>query len=218
MRHSVIAIILILTIPTLSQGSVDPDHHLDIPQLETVGSDLYHLRVEQKLQVDTFNIGNLDLTPMAGEENEMGRSLDDINGGLPHSDRPVPRDMLSMMSFVWAEMFGGVDIVAEIKDFARQVRRNNRPARVIHSRSSDSRNQWKFIVACRIDEQTEVAALFKNRGRLFGEGNMALQINALDPMSEEIGLKMAYSDGELDIRADRMTLTEKASAKLMVKF
>ena len=69
-----------------------------------------------------------------------------------------------------------------------------------------------------IDEQTEVAALFKNRGRLFGEGNMVLEINALDPMSEEIGLTMAYSNGDFDFRADRMTLTDTAAAKLVVKF
>jgi len=37
-------------------------------------------------------------------------------------------------------------------------------------------------------------------------------------MSEEIGLTMAYSDGDFDIRADRMTLTEVAEAKLELKF
>jgi hypothetical protein len=126
--------------------------------------------------------------------------------------------MVSMMSFVWAEMFGGVDIVAEVKDFARQLRHKDRPVKASRSERRDSRNQWRFIVACRIDEQTEVAASFKNRGQFFRDGNVVWEINALDPMSEEIGLSMAYSDGDFDIRADRMTLTEVAAAKLELKF
>ena len=47
---------------------------------------------------------------------------------------------------------------------------------------------------------------------------MALELNTLDPMSEEVGLTMTYSDGDFDIRADRMTLTETAEARLVVKF
>jgi len=115
-------------------------------------------------------------------------------------------------------MFGGVDVVAEIKDFARQIRRKGRFGQLRQNNKRDSRNRWRFIVAWRINDQAEIAALLKNRGRLFGDGHLALEVNALDPMSEEIGVTMAYSDGDFDIRADRMTLTETAAAKLVVKF
>jgi hypothetical protein len=218
MKLKIINIILILAIPALSHGSIGPDPRLEFPVLKTVVWNAYHLELEGEWHVGTLSVDSFELTPVAGEDNKKLRSLDEISGGIPHSGRPSPKDMVSMMSFVWAEMFGGVDIVAEVKDFARQLRRKNRPAKVSRSERRDSRNRWRFIVACRIDEQTEVAASFKNRGRLFGDGNVVLEINALDPVSEEIGLTMAYSDGDFDIRADRMTLTETAAAKLELKF
>ena len=122
-----------------------------------------------------------------------------------------------MMSFIWAEMFGGVDIVAEVKEFARQVRIKGRNAKVQRTRERDSRNRWRFVVAWRIDDQMEFAALLKNRGRFLGETSMAFEINALDPMSDEIGLTMAYADGGLDFRADRMMLAEGTAARLTLK-
>ena len=218
MKRTVIHIILILAIPTLCQGSIGPDPRLNLSELGTTGWDAYRLELEHEWQTGISSVGSLGLVPADGRGKMAGCSLAEIHGGIPHSGRPTPRDMVSMMSFVWAEMFGGVDIVAEVKVFARQIRRKGRPVKARRSERRDPRNRWRFIVAWRIDEQTEVAALFKNRGRLFGEGNMVLEINALDPMSEEIGLTMAYSDGELDIRADRMTLTETAAARLVVKF
>ncbi len=228
MKRTVIYIILTLAIPALCHGSIGPAPRLEFPVFETAEWNAYHLEVERELQTSTVRIGSLDLAPVVGEKYMAGHSLDEIHGGIPYSARPAPKDMVSMMSFVWAEMFGGVDIVAEVKDFARQIRRKGRhvktnhrkgpPAKAIRQKVRDSRNRWRFIVAYRIDEQTEVAALFKNRGWFFGEGSMALKINALDPISEEIGLTMTYSDGDLDFRADRMTLTETAAAKLEFKF
>ncbi len=218
MKRTVIYIILILAIPALSYGSIGPNPRLEFPGLETAEWDTYHLELEREWQVGTLSVDSFELAPVAGEGNKKVRSLDEINGGVPHSGRPSPKDMVSMMSFVWAEMFGGVDIVAEIKEFSRQLRRKGRPVKAIRNKKRDSRNQWRFIVACRIDEQTEVAASFKNRGQFFRDGNVVWEINALDPMSEEMGLTMAYSDGDFDIRADRMTLTEVAEAKLELKF
>ena len=218
MRHSVITMIIILTIPTLCLGSVGPDHHLDVSHFEVLGFDDYRLELEEKMQSVTFNIDTLDLTPNAGEGNMSGHALDDLNGGIPGTVRSAPRDMVSMMSFVWAEMFGGVDIVAEVKDFARQMKGRGRFLNVSRSERRDSRSKWKFIVAFRIDNQTEVAAQFRNRGWFLRESKIALEINTLDPISEEVGLTMAYCDGDFDIRADRMTLTETAAARVVVKF
>jgi hypothetical protein len=220
MRHmfTTAATILILIIPTLCLGSLGPAHRLESSTLETAMWDVYRIEVEGKWQAVTAVDVTWQYVPGAGYENTTIRSLNGIDGGLPCESNPAPRDMVSMMSFVWAEMFGGVDIVAEVKDFARQMKRKDRFGNVSRSEGRDSRSKWKFIVACRIDNQTEIAALYKNRGRFFGNGNMALQVNALDPMSEEVGLTMAYSNGDLDIRADRMTLTETASARLVVKF
>jgi hypothetical protein len=226
MRNTItaIAMILILTIPALCLGSIGPAHRLEFPTVETAGWDAYRLRLEREWQADAVRDVTLELIPGSGYGINSVRSLNGTSSGLPCENKPAPRDMVSMMSFVWAEMFGGVDIVAEVKDFARQIRRKGRSVKVSRfvkvSRSErrDSRSKWKFIVACRIDDQTEVAALFKNRGGLFGGGSMALEINTLDPMSQDVGLTMAYSDGDFDIRADRMTLTETAEARLVVKF
>lgn len=218
MRRTVITIILILAIPALCQGSFGPDLHLQLSEPAARGQVGFHLELKQGWRAGISNRGGMDLSPAASQWGAAGYSLGGIHAGMPRSNNPAPRDMLSMMSFVWAEMFGGVDIVAEVKDFARQIRRKSRYGQLCQNQERDSRNQWKFVVAWRINDQTEVAALLKNRGHLFGDGNLALEINALDPMSEEVGVTMAYSDGDFNIRADRMTLTETASATLMVKF
>lgn len=210
--------VLVLAIPALGRASIGPDTCLEFAALEKAAWDAYRLDFKSDWQAGGTRLGSLDLHPVLENGNKIGRSLNGVHGGIPNSGRPSPGDMLSMVSFVWAEVFGGVDVVAEVKDFARQIRRKDRPVRASRSEQSDPRSHWRFIVVCRIDQQTEVAALFKNRGRFLGEGDLALEINALDPMSEEIGLTMAYNDGELDIRADRMTLTETAAARLMVKF
>ena len=209
-----IAMILILTIPVLCQGSIGPGPRLELPELEKARWDAYHL----ELEAGTISMGSLDHGAVAGDRKMNSRSLNEIHGGIPYSGKPTPGDMVSMMSFVWAEMFGGVDIVAEVKDFARQMKGRGRFVNVSRSEKRDSRSKWKFIVACRIDNQTEVAAQFRNRGGFLRESKIALEINTLDPISEEVGLTMAYSDGDFDIRADRMTLTETAAARLVVKF
>ena len=219
MKHTIlITIILILTVPVLCQGSIGPIHRLAFLELESAGWDTYRLNFENEWQASGSSGGSLDFAAVAVERIMTGHSLDDIHGGIPYSGKPAPKDMASMMSFVWAEMFGGVDVVAEVRFFAKQWRLRKNYSRVVRSRQHDSRSRWSFVVACRIDEQTEIAASLKNRGRLFGGGNMALAINALDPVSQEVGLTMAYSDGDFDIRADRMTLTDTAEAKLVVKF
>ncbi len=216
MRNTItaIAMILILTIPVLCQGSIGPDPRLDLPELEKARWDAYHL----EFGAGTFRVGSFDHRLVASERKMNSRSLNEINGGIPYSGKPTPRDMVSLMSFVWAEMFGGVDIVAEVRDFARQMKGRGRFLNISRSERRDSRSKWKFIVAFRIDNQTEVAAQFRNRGWFLRESKIALEINTLDPISEEVGLTMAYSDGNFDIRADRMTLTETAAARVVVKF
>jgi hypothetical protein len=218
MKRRFLYIVLVLAIPALSWGSIGPDTLLEFPVFETAAWDAYRLDFESDWLAGGTRLGSLDLHPVFKNGNKIGRSLNEVHGGISNSGRPSPGNMLSMVSFVWAKVFGGVDVVAEVKDFARQISRKGRPGKASRSKQDDPRNHWRFIVVCRIDQQTEVAALFKNRGRFFGEGNLALEVNALDPMSEEIGLTMAYNDGQLDVRADRMTLTETAAAKLVVKF
>ncbi|MDF1525162.1 MAG: hypothetical protein RRA15_08465 [bacterium] len=198
-----IAMIFILTIPALSQGSIGPGPCLELPELETGRWDAYHLEIG----AGTFSVESLDHGAAAGKRKMNRHSLNEIHGGLSYSGKPAPGDMASMMSFVWAEIFGGVDIVAEVKDFARQMKGRGRFVNVSRIERRDSRSKWSFIVACRVDKQTEVAARFKNRGWFLRESKMALEINTLDPVSEEVGLNMAYIDGDINIRADRMTLT-----------
>lgn len=218
MRHALITITLILAIPVLCHGSINPDARLGLPEFEASGWNEYHLELDRAWHDDSVVDLTLGYVPGFDLRISSVRSLNEIHGGTPYSGKPAPCDMASMVSFLWSEMLIGVDIVAEVKDFARQIRHKGRRARKGGGKRRDSRNQWKFVVSCRVDERTEVAALFVNRGRLFGEGNLVMNINAVDPMSEEIGVTMAYSGGVFNVRADRMTLTEMAEAKLMFKF
>jgi hypothetical protein len=220
MRNTItaVAMILILTIPVLCQGSIGPGPRLELPELATARWNAYHLELERGWEADAVVDVTLEYVPGSDLRINTVRSLNGINSGLPCDSKSAPGDMVSMVSFVWAEMFGGVDIVAEVKDFARQMKRKGRFVKIRRNKREYSRSKWKFIVACRIDGQTEIAAQFRNSGWFLREGNMALELNTLDPMSEEVGLIMAYSDGDFGIRADRMTLTEAAAARLVVKF
>jgi hypothetical protein len=218
MKRYVLYIILYLAIPAISHGSTGPVSGANSPDLLTVGWDSYRLEYESMWEETVSNPGSFTFIPAQGNWISANRSLREVSGGIPLKNRPAPRDMASMMSFVWAEMFGGVDIVAEVKDFARQVRRRGRPEKLSRDQKCDLRKQWRFVVACRIDEHAEVAASYKTRGEPFVDGDMSLEINALDPMSEEMGLKMAFAGGAIDIRADRMTLTQAAEARLELKF
>lgn len=218
MKRTVLSILFISILPAFCYGSTGPGLRLGEADPEGVLWRGYSLELQEEWVIKKNGMHSLDLPPLPGARDGKSGSLDEIRGGLPCAGRPVPRDMVSMMSFVWAQMFGGVDIVAEVRDFARQIRNKGRLTGVHRGNGQDSRNRWSFVVACRIDALTEVAASFNNRGKLFGEGDLSLEINALDPLSEEVGLKIAYSGGDLGIRADRLTLTDTAQARLVVKF
>lgn len=218
MKRTVLYIVLILAIPALCHGSIGLGTRLEHPLSETAVWNAYNLKLEHVWMADLDDISHLDLHLASGAKIIDIGSLEEIHGGIPLISRPAPKDMVSMMSFIWAEMFGGVDIVAEVKDFARQVRRRGQPVKVHDSEKRESPNRWKFVLACRVDKQTEVAASLGAHGQLFREGNMVLEVNTLDPRTEEVGLTMSFSGGDLNLRADRMTLTETAEAKLVVKF
>ena len=74
------------------------------------------------------------------------------------------------------------------------------------------------MIACRVDDQMELAARLKNRGRLFGEGSMTLQVRAVDPRTDDVGLVMAFASGGLSFKADSVDLANGAEVKLTVKF
>lgn len=218
MKRAVIYIFFLFATPAICLGSTGVPSSPEFPHLEKNLRDAYFLMLEHEWKSEIVTSGALDHAAVALDEDEMGLSLWKIHGGLPSSVRESPGDMVSMVSFIWAQMFGGVDVVAQVKEFAREVRSRRMYRKPHRTREKDLRSRWRFVVSCRVDELTEIAASFRNRGRLFGDGDLVFEINTLDPMSEEVGLTMAYSGGEFDIRADRMTLTDTAEAKLVLKF
>lgn len=218
MKRSVLTLFFILVLPGLCRGGIGEAPNPGGSRPAPAAWEAYRLQYGA-CSFSVFSGSGL-LPPAAAGRQEVpsGRSLREVNSGFAGRQKPVPRDMASMMSFVWAEMFGGVDLVAEVRAFALEMRHRGRHKRPRSVRERDSRNRWTLVLACRIDGQTQVAAALKNRGRLFGDGTVVLQVNALDPVSEEVGIIMAYSDRGVDIRADRMILTEAAAARLEVKF
>lgn len=209
-------ILIILILPVLCLGSVSSGPDLVPPMGRADDGVSFRLDVERNTGAELPGDWTVDLETTG--ISERVRSLRQVRGGTPCPGKPAPDDMISMMSFLWGRMFGGVDIVAEVKDFARRWKDRGNYVRVSRPSRPDHRHQWKLVIACRIDDRTELAARVKAKGSLFGEGKLALEVNALDPMSEELGVTMSYDGADVDIRADRMTLTETAEARLVVKF
>lgn len=218
MKYAVTVLILTLTLPNPCFGHTVSDPHLEPTVLETNGWEGYHLDIEQFSQSSPSFRLNSDLAPLIEDLRPASRSLRTMDAGLPCDTRSVPEDMVSMISFLWAEMFGGVDVVAEAKELAWQLRSRRSRSRTVRVKGEDRRSKWNFVIACRVDDQMELAARFKSRGHLFGEGSMALQVKAAEPRTNEVGLIMSYVDGGLSLKPDSVSLADAAEVKLVVKF
>jgi len=199
MKHTVLLTIIILTLPALCQGSESPMVSLELPAI----------------QWETFS---LELgTPL------MGQAYTEL-GSIPswELNRPnglvAPNNMISMASFVWAEMTGSVDIVAEVRIFSREWRKKGRPTRAASKKRHDSRSRWRIVVGCRIDDNMELAARFDSRGSLLNEKRVAWQLSAADIFPDEVGLTTVYRDGNLLLDADDVNLTDDATVKVVVRF
>jgi hypothetical protein len=211
MKRTVLLIIIILTLPALCHGSVSPE-----PVLELSG-DWYQM-LDLDLDVD------LELLP-------KGTVRFDVPGldpsltvqGPNYTNKMVsPDNMISMASFIWAELTGSVDIVSEVRTFSRQWRRNGRRARAAVNRNakrnSDTRSRWKIVVGCRIDDNMELAARFDTRGNLLNEKRVAWQLSAADVFPKEVGLTTVYRNGNILLEAEDVNLTDDATVKVVVRF
>jgi hypothetical protein len=199
MKRTVLLTIIILTFPALCQGSESPMLSLELPAIQW--------------EAFSLELG----TPL------MGQSYIDL-GSTPSWElhRPTgmvaPNNMISMASFVWAEMTGSVDIVAEVRTFSREWRKKGRPARAANIKRHDSRSRWKIVVGCRIDDNMELAARFDTRGSVLNEKRVAWQLSAADLFPDDVGLTTVYRDGSFLLEAEDVNLTDDATVKVVVRF
>ena len=207
MKRTALLMIIILTLPALCQGSESPLVTLELPAI----------------QWDAFS---LDLeTPLRGQVYTDLGSTPSRESYRPN-DMVAPNNMISMASFVWAEMTGSVDIVGQVRTFSREWRKNGTRARAVVNRttsqnvrkSPDSRSRWNIVVGYRIDDNMELAARFDTRGSLLNEKSVAWQVSAADVFPDEVGLTTVYRDGSFMVEADRVSVPETAMAKVVVRF
>ena len=116
MKRILIHIILVLSIPALCQAAYRSDV---LQNVHGSGVDLYRLEIDTGWRTGINGMQYMEVVPDVPVADVKVLSLDKIHGGIPCSSKEAPGDMVSMVSFVWAELFGGVDIVAEVKEFAR---------------------------------------------------------------------------------------------------
>lgn len=218
MKQAVTVFILTLILPALCLGHTVPDPRPEPTVLDTAAWEEYRLDIEQFRQNSPSSRLKPDIALFIEDQRPASRSLRTVSVGLPCDVRSTPEDKVSMISFLWAEMFGGVDIVAEAKEFAWQLRSKRSRSGTVRVKKEDQRSRWNLVIACRVDDQMELAARFNNRGHLFGEGSMTLQVKALDPRTDEVGLIMSYVGGGLSLKADSVNLADAAEVKLVVKF
>ncbi len=221
MRRTALILILILILPTLCWGSVSPELSLEVPGIEWTA---FRLDLESRWTADgsRFYVSDLTRSAVAAASKDSASML--RQEFIPMVDRHGPDDMVSMMSFIWAELTGGVDVVAEVKAFSRQWRNRGRTVRTVRSvqtvtrKKPYSRCRWKIIVAYRVDDNLELAARFNARGNLRNKKKMAFELSAADIFPDELGLTTVYRDGSFKIEADKVALTQTAMAKVVVRF
>ena len=213
MKRTALITILILTLPALCQGSVGPMPVLDTPKVEWNG---YRLDLDDSMAADRS--GSLELTPQSLSVILKGNTVSLDDALTYQAEVYSPRDMVSMVSYMWAELTGSMDVVAELTQFARQWRRGNRPARTAAAKGADHRNRWKIVVGCRIDDHLELAARFDTRGNLMNEKRVAWQLSAADLLPDNVGLTTVYRDGRFMVEADKVSISEAAMAKVVVRF
>ncbi|UCG38387.1 MAG: hypothetical protein JSV00_09415 [bacterium] len=139
-------------------------------------------------------------------------------GGGGVSRQPAPDDMVSMMSFLWAELFGGVDIVAEVRTFARDLRHRRRPAREDSAGRRDPRSAWKLRLTYRMDDDLEVVARLDGKGDFMRLGRFGFEVNAADMLLEKVGMSAVYRDGGWRFDFDDVETRETLAASISLKF
>ncbi|MDT8396838.1 MAG: hypothetical protein RRA32_10430 [bacterium] len=215
MKKTVLQMILILILPALCLGSAGPGANLEVPGVEWAA---FRLDLASPLTADTPALRRLAL-PRVEESRAPGYSSP-IND--PENARIAagygPDNMVSMVSFVWAELTGGVDLVAEVREFSRQWKMRGRSVQAAAGKEPDSRCWWKIVVACRVDDNLELAARFDTRGSLFNEKNVAFELSAADVFPDEVGITTVYRDRTIMIEADKVAMNGTAMAKVVVRF
>jgi hypothetical protein len=206
MKRAVLLTIIIMILPALTYGSESPPIRLELPaiQWEAFSLDLDAVPLPQAL---------LSGASIPSEEYRADKGI------------AAPDNMVSMASFLWAEITGSVDLVAEVRIFSREWRKRGRRARMVAGKESqkvsrlpDTRCRWKIVVGCRIEDNLELAARFDTRGNLLNEKSIAWQVRAADILPHEMGLTTVYRDGSWLLEADDLMLADDASVKVVVRF
>ena len=204
--------ILILTFPAPCQATVGPQPVLELSRNWHQVLDLDLGLFPSELATPGLSTPEFFTAAMRVDESDL--NLLALENG--------PDDALSLMSFVWAEMTGAVDIVREVRIYSRNWRNKRQHLQVATNRSTDNRpdprNRWKIVVGCRVDDNMELSARFDTRGHLFNEKSITWQLSAADLLPDNVGLTTVYRDGGFMVEADRVSVPETAMAKVVVRF
>lgn len=125
-------------------------------------------------------------------------------------------DRTSMVSYLWSELFAGVDLVSEVRIWADGMRDQDHVEKDQVER--DTRSAWKLRFTYRTNDDVELIARVNGRGNLMRSGKFALELNASDVILDEIGVSAAYRDGQLDIELDNVKLNNTMTAMLSMEF
>ncbi|UCF31611.1 MAG: hypothetical protein JSV26_04140 [bacterium] len=126
-------------------------------------------------------------------------------------------DMATMVSYLWAEMFTGVDIVRELRIFAERMRRDI-PGDDSAEAGRDCRPSWKWRFSYRTADDLEVIARFSGRGDLAKPGMLTLEVNAADVLLHEIGISASLRENGFGIELDDVELNNTMLASLTMEF
>ncbi len=131
-----------------------------------------------------------------------------------HSSSP---DEVDMVSYLWGELFAGVDIVGELRGFALRMRGRD-AKRTLPTTVRDSRSVWKLKLTYRTADAVELTARVNGRGQLMRGGKLGWELNAADLILDDVGVSATYRNGELDIDLDRVKLNHTMAARLEMRF
>jgi hypothetical protein len=216
----IIIIIITLLAPAAAKASLyDARLELFAAELEVnLQADLY-AQASLINQADNYQWRTMVLGEV-GPVNAPGKERM-VHVSLPHEDaadhtRRISsnRSRVTMLSYLCGELITGVDVVAEVKSLRKSFRVKKAARSTGRKNTVRTRSGWKLQLGYMPSDELEVLTFVDGSGS-FLDRSWTFGVNTV---SDDVGVKTAYHDGELDVRVGNVKLGQELSAKIVMKF
>jgi len=218
----------ILTAPSLTWGSIyEASLEIVEQEIEQEQKKIVVDMIEERIVLMT-DISRLELTVNDQVLNQLGwqefsghkmKQEENIGIRLPHVvdtgtriDKGSSRDMVKMVSHLYAELFTDVNILDECRSFRKKLR--NESIHLSPAVKRESRSSWNLRFAYKPADVVELTTRINGNGDFLRHANYSFGLNAASEALEELGMRAAYSFGSLDIDISKIRSDSTLSLQL----